>query len=290
MGMAVMAATLTLVHETDADDLLYGLYLEKQLTPEEREGAVWLPDYQLVSQVELLGIDDNASGLTWNPQTETLFAVLNGPNQVLELSQSGDVLRRIPLNGFQDVEAITWIGGDNYVVADERYQSLVTIQVTPDTKEIDRTNLESVTIGIGAGTNKGFEGLAWDSQDNSIYVVRERDPMQLMKISGLHNQSRHQFGVHVDARLEETVRSNNEDLSGLHIDPRSGHLLVLSDESNLVTEIDKTGKPISYMELFEGWHGLDEEVPQAEGLTMDDNGDIYILSEPNHFYRFSKAG
>ncbi|MBW6114298.1 SdiA-regulated domain-containing protein, partial [Pseudomonas aeruginosa] len=34
-----------------------------------------------------------------------------------------------------------------------------------------------------------------------------------------------------------------------------------------------------------GNHGLTDDVPQAEGLAMDDRGSLYVVSEPNLFYR-----
>jgi uncharacterized protein YjiK len=33
---------------------------------------------------------------------------------------------------------------------------------------------------------------------------------------------------------------------------------------------------------------LKESVGQAEGLTRDDAGNLYVVSEPNLFYRFRK--
>jgi uncharacterized protein YjiK len=37
-----------------------------------------------------------------------------------------------------------------------------------------------------------------------------------------------------------------------------------------------------------GRHGLQRSVPQAEGLASDEQGNLYLVSEPNLFYRFSK--
>ena len=34
--------------------------------------------------------------------------------------------------------------------------------------------------------------------------------------------------------------------------------------------------------------GLDKSVPQAEGMTFDERGDLYLVSEPNLFYAFER--
>ena len=62
----------------------------------------------------------------------------------------------------------------------------------------------------------------------------------------------------------------------------------MSDESRLVVELDTDGEPVSILSLLRGMHGLKRSVPQAEGVAMDDRGVLYLVSEPNLFYVFSK--
>jgi uncharacterized protein YjiK len=78
------------------------------------------------------------------------------------------------------------------------------------------------------------------------------------------------------------------DLSSLQFDARSGHLLALSDESKQVVELNTEGRPISNVSLTKGTLGLRKSVPQAEGIAMDDDGTLYMVSEPNLFYVFRK--
>ncbi|MEM7148062.1 MAG: SdiA-regulated domain-containing protein [Verrucomicrobiota bacterium] len=43
------------------------------------------------------------------------------------------------------------------------------------------------------------------------------------------------------------------------------------------------------MDLEKGFHNLDHPIPQAEGVTLDDERNLYIVSEPNLLYRFKPA-
>ncbi|WP_299731353.1 SdiA-regulated domain-containing protein [uncultured Endozoicomonas sp.] len=278
------------LRELDVEDHLFDWYLEQTTSETTREESIWLPDYHVVIDAMVLeGIEDDASGITWSPLTHSLFIVLNGINQVVELSNNGDVLRRIPMKGFRDVEAITWVGGNHFVVADEREQSLIQLTITPNTESLKKDDFPSVTLGVDAGDNKGFEGVAWDLENDSIFVVRERDPMRLYKVAGLTNPSQPPvISIEKSDALSEAAKAYNNDLSGLHYDQKSGHLLVLSHESRLLTEVNSNGEQLSFLELDTGWHGLKAFIPQAEGVTMDDDGNIYILSEPNLFYKFSR--
>ena len=83
-------------------------------------------------------------------------------------------------------------------------------------------------------------------------------------------------------------KQTDRNLSALAVDPRTGHLLALSDQSKLLLELDSAGKPVSSLSLFAGRHGLSRNVPQAEGVASDNAGNLYLISEPNLFYVFRK--
>ena len=63
---------------------------------------------------------------------------------------------------------------------------------------------------------------------------------------------------------------------------------MLSDESRLLLEVDEQGEPVSFISLSRGMNGLRGGIEQAEGVTMDTAGNIYIVSEPNLFYVLRK--
>jgi uncharacterized protein YjiK len=48
------------------------------------------------------------------------------------------------------------------------------------------------------------------------------------------------------------------------------------------------GEEIARLPLKAGTGGLRADVPQPEGIAIDDQGDLYICSEPNLLYIFCK--
>ncbi|MGI9273598.1 MAG: SdiA-regulated domain-containing protein [Endozoicomonas sp.] len=269
---------------------LHSAYLMFSTSQHDRIQSIWLPDYKLVAPPVIIGEDgDNLSGLTWNQLTSTLFMVRNSPAEVLELTASGHLLRTIKVDAAQDIEAITWTGGDQFVIADERRQHLALVNINETTDRLDLSQMPGFTFNIDAGENKGFEGLAWNPRTQSLLVAKERDPMALYEIAGLAGKrDERQVLFSSPEHFHRSAKVSNTDYSGLHFDDKTGHLLVLGDESRRLTEMDDQGKIVSYMELSDGWHGLEDSIPQPEGVTMDDDGNLYVISEPNLFYRFEK--
>ena len=257
---------------------------------EWRERSLWLPDYQVVIEAQpIAGLEDDVSALTYDPERRSLFSVTNHKAELIELSLEGKVLRRIPLVGFGDAEAVEYIGPGTYVISDERAQRLFKVHVDERTRWLDAADSEQLSLGLGLNGNKGFEGLAYDSQGRRLFVAKERDPLRIYEIRGFpHVDAGQPLAVQVSDDPQRDARLFVRDLSSLQYDPRSGHLLALSDESRLIIELDTAGRPVSSLSLRAGRHGLRQSVPQAEGIALDDAGTLYLVSEPNLFYRFAR--
>jgi len=238
----------------------------------------------------LEGIADDASGLTYHPGRKTLFTVLNQPAQIVELDTGGRVLRRIPVRGGRDLEGITHVAGDYFVIADEESHQLYRVVVDEGTREIDVAAAPRFGLAFGTGKRKnvGYEGVSWDHAKDRLWVAKEKDPIRVFAISGLRDLlTSGRFDLQIDEWSPAgSARLLMTDLSSLSYHEPTGHLLLLSDESRLLVEFDEDGYPVGQLALRRGWHGLQRTVPQAEGVAVGAGGEVYVLSEPNLFYRF----
>ena len=252
--------------------------------------SIGLADYRVVLEAQVIeGLNDDVSALTYDPVRKSLFTVTNKNAELIELSLEGRIVRRIPLIGFGDAEAVEFISENIYVISDERQQRLIKVHVDDDTQFLDAADAEQMTLGVHVGGNKGFEGLAYDSVGKRLFVAKERDPMLIYEVHGFpHFKPEKTYSVHVINNPKRDAGLFVRDLSSLQYDERSGPLLALSDESFLVLELDIDGRPLSSLSLLSGRHGLSKRVPQAEGIAMDDDGALYLVSEPNLFYVFKK--
>ncbi|HEX6734077.1 MAG TPA: SdiA-regulated domain-containing protein [Azonexus sp.] len=252
--------------------------------------SVGLAAYQVrIEALPLAGLAADVSGLTYDPDRNSLFAITNKQPEIVELSLAGVVLRRIPLHGLADPEAIEYVGRGHYVVTDERRQAIVEIRIADDTRSIDASASRQLAIGIGANGNKGFEGLAYDRRGDRLFVAKEKDPVRIYEIGGFPALAG--APVRPLTLAERPVRDAAlpvRDLSSLYWDERGARLLVLSDDSKAVVEVDDDGQALDRLTLRSGHHGLAADVPQAEGMAMDAAGKLYLVSEPNLFYVFER--
>ncbi|WP_085621630.1 MULTISPECIES: SdiA-regulated domain-containing protein [unclassified Pseudomonas] len=250
----------------------------------ERSESVWLPDYQVdIDAKPLPGMDDDeASDVAFNPRTRTLFAVM-GKNPILvELSLDGDVLRKIPLNGWNNPEGVAVLEDGYLAITDERLHDLTLVKVDAQTTALNHDDFQSHDLGQSVKSNKGFEAVAWDPLRQRLVIGEERPPRLYTWNTDGHSPL---TGEKQPLPSDELDLRN---LSALSVDPRTGHLLVLSADSNMLLELDEQGQQVSFMTLLGGFNGLQGTIPRAEGVAMDDKGNLYMVSEPALFYRFRK--
>jgi uncharacterized protein YjiK len=252
--------------------------------------SLWLPEYQVrVDALPVASVANNLSGLTFDEQRNHLWAVVNNPEELIALDQDGQFLARYPLKGFEDVEGITYLGDNLLAVVEERSQSIVIMPVPAEPGELQRDDYASVSLGLGEGDNAGFEGLGYDRAGDRLFVVKEHTPRKLYEIQGIKASLHGQLNLNVidrEAWIEDKDMAS--DLASVHFDERTGHLVLLSDEAKMMLELDSQGEMVSFRSLWSGFAGLKSSVPQAEGMTFDAQGSLYLVSEPNLFYAFER--
>ncbi|WP_304639154.1 SdiA-regulated domain-containing protein [Pseudomonas sp.] len=237
------------------------------------------------------GIADDLSALSYNPERNTLFGILNGEPMLVELSLEGQLLRQVFIEGVVDMEGLSHVSGNRFVIAEERSQRLLILDIPDGVDRVDASQARSLRIGLDDPGNKGFEGVTWDHVSNRLLVVNERDPLRVLAVEGFVDDD-------LDQRMSLSISDYRQaggslplrDLSSLVLDEQTGHLLLLSDESRMVMEFDAENRPISVLGLWWGMAGLSANVPQAEGMALDSQRRLYIVSEPNLFYRFTPTG
>ncbi|KII35074.1 SdiA-regulated domain-containing protein [Pseudomonas fluorescens] len=261
------------------------LWLQERFESQaEQKESIWLPDYRVVIDAKpLTGMEkDEASDLSYNPQTKTLFSVMGKNPFLAELTLQGDVLRKMPLVGWSNPEGLTVMENGLMAIVDERQHMLSIVKVDADTRELNIADFPKYDLGPSKDQNKAFEAITWDSHNQQLLLGEERPPALFTWKSD---------GSQILKGDKQKLASDELDirnLSALAIDPRTQHTLVLSADSHLLLELDEKGEQVSFMTLLGGFNGLKNTIPRAEGVTMDEAGTLYMVSEPNLFYRFEK--
>ena len=282
--LLVVAAAYGLAFAMHWDDRGVLWVLERFQSPAERQESVWLPDYRAVIDAKVLpGMEkDEASDLAYDPQTKTLFSVMGDKPFLVELTLQGDVLRKMPLVGWSNPEGVTAMGNGLLAIVDERNHLLSIVKVDADTRELNIADFPKYDLGPSKNQNKAFEAVAWDPRKQQLLLGEERPPA-LFSWSSDGSQT-----LTGDKQKIASDELDIRNLSALAIDPRTGHTLVLSADSHLLLELDEKGEQVSFMTLLGGFNGLKKTIPRAEGVAMDEAGTLYMVSEPNLFYRFEK--
>ncbi|MFF7706461.1 SdiA-regulated domain-containing protein [Pseudomonas sp. NPDC007930] len=282
-GLLVLLVLYIVAAVLHWDDRLRWSARELLQSPAEQAKAAWLPAYHVVIDAKPLeGLaDDEASDLAYDPHSKTLYSVMGKNPFLVQLGLDGSVLRKIALNGWSNPEGVAVLEDGHIAITDERSQKLTLVTAPEGVTELNIADFPQFDLGPAEQKNKGTEAVAWDRRQHRVQFGQERPA----KLSSWASDGTTLLGQ--PQPLESDLDLRN--LSAMAVDPRTGHTLLLSADSHLLLELGDDLQPLSYMALLGHFNGLGETIPRAEGVAMDEQGTLYMVSEPNLFYRFEKA-
>ncbi len=238
------------------------------------------------------------SAVTYNWDTQTLFVVGDGGTSVVQVSKTGQLINSMTLatgnspqgTEFYDTEGLTYIGNGQFVMAEERDRQAVLF-----TYVAGSTLVRSATKTVKLGTfvqNIGIEGISFDPQTNGYVAVKEISPQGIFQTgidfeagtatngSATTENSVNLFDPALANLLDFADVYALSNLPSLNGKSQYGNLLVLSQESGKIVNIDRTGHISSALTIVsDPGNPLTVAAQQHEGLTMDRDGYLYVVSE-----------
>ena len=258
----------------------------------QAQTSIDLQNYALVGNyaVPALGLLTlELSAVTYAADRGTLFVVGDEGFGIVELTLTGNIIGSMAFNwagtgsSHNDAEGLTYLGGGQFVVVDERPQIGYRFNYTAG-GSVTLAAQPQAPFGSTAGSvgNVGTEGISWDPRDGSFVSVKQDNPLQV-RAGGLN------FAVGGGTSTMTTLFTGPTSLFGVNNfadvqtlspvaalagAPAANNLLILSLDSRRLIELDRSsGIVLSSLDLA----GLG---PQAiEGLTVDTLGNIYIVAE-----------
>ncbi len=286
---------------------LAGLYVARvkaasitqvDLSTYSRVGRYDLPEPKRTAAPPNSLLAQEASGVTFNWDTNTLFVVGDGGTSVVEVSKTGALLSSMTLTPgsspqgteFYDTEGIAYMGGGKFVLIEERYRQANLFTYIAG-GVLHRADVKTVKLGTTIG-NIGLEGVTWDPMTGGYIFTKEKDPESIFQTSIDFNALTASNG---SPTADESVNlfdpalanvadfsdvfalSNLPDLSG---QPDFSHLLIISQESGQIINVDRAGKVYSKLTIVaDPGSPLSVADMTMEGVTMDRDGILYVVNE-----------
>ena len=243
-----------------------------------------------------------ASAVTYNKDTGTLFAVGDGGTSVVQVSKTGQLIDSMTLaldaskpqgTYFYDPEGLTYVGNGQFVMVEERFRQVDQFTYAPNTT-LGAAGAQTVKLGTTIGNigNIGIEGISYDPMTGGFVAVKEKQPEGVFQTTidfVAHTASNGSAATVSSVNLFNPTLANLLDfadvyalsnLTSLNGHDDFSHLLLLSQESGKIVNIDRSGQVFSSLALVsDAGNPLSIVDQQHEGLTMDDNGILYVVSE-----------
>ena len=239
-----------------------------------------------------------ASAVTYNWDTDTLFITGDGGRAITQVSKTGQLIDTMTLalgsspqgTDFYDPEGLTYIGGGQFVMSEERDRQLVKFTYAAGTT-LSRSGAQTVKIGTFVD-NTGTEGLSWDPQTSGFVCLKEISPIGVFQtgvdfVAGTATNGSpttvNSTNLFDPALLGMTDTADVFALSNLPSmtgQPQAGNLIVIGQEDARIVNVDRSGVITSTLNITsDAGNPLTPAGQQHEGITMDRAGIIYVVNE-----------
>ena len=244
----------------------------------------------------LLG--QEASGVAYNWDTDTLFIVGDGGRSVTEVSKTGQLISTMTLGAgdspqgtaFYDPEGITYVGDGQFVFTEERDRNAVKFTYEAGTT-LERSEAQIANLGTFVN-NIGLEGVSYDPLTNGFIFVKEISPEGIFQTTidfDANEASNGSANTENSINLFDPAAAGLSDFADVFAlsnrqgalgQPDEDHLLILSQEQGKIVEVSRNGTVLSSLQIAsDAGNPLSLADQQHEGLTVDSNGFIYVVNE-----------
>ncbi|MDP2025598.1 SdiA-regulated domain-containing protein [Sulfuriferula sp.] len=225
-----------------------------------------------------------ASAVTYARDRNSLFFVGDEGMGVVEISLTGQTLGSMAFSNWpvtstnNDAEGLTYLGGGVLVVAEERLQDAFRFNYVAGSS-VALASADYVSIAATVG-NVGTEGISYDPRNGSLVSVKQDNPQAVLAgnltFAPAGGVSSMTALFDADSVLGLASLSDVQTLSP--VDALAGtaaadNLLILSLDSRKLIEINRSGDILSSFDLS----GVTTQA--IEGVTVDQNGTIYLVAE-----------
>ncbi len=239
-----------------------------------------------------------ASSVTYDWDTDTLFVVGDGGTSVVQVDKTGALLDSMTLapggspqgTEFYDTEGVSYVGGGQFVLIEERYRQ-VSLFTYVAGATLTRAEVQTVKLGTTIG-NIGLEGATYDPLTGHYIFVKEKDPRSIFETgidfaagtatngSPSTDESTDLFDPSLVSTLDFSDVYALSNLPSLAGDPAYNQLLIISQESGQIVQVDRSGNVQHIMSIVADL-GDTLSVPDMtmEGVTMDRDGILYVANE-----------
>ena len=225
-------------------------------------------------------IEDDLSGVSINNDNGHLYLIEDDYGTIWETDQDLTLIRTIYGGEFGDTEDLVYLGNHEYAIVIESGELFIGGIPTGDFDiNIDPENFQKVTFDIH-DENSGPEGIAFDTLSQTFFVVKEKNPMVFYQFQRPSGTSDTTIIPNIPFDAENEFEGIMEDLSSIVFDYRTGRVLILSDETKRLIDVDQSsGDIIGAMSIY--------NMEQPEGVCFNNGYDILVVGEPNYYTQYT---